>query len=67
MVSVHGTRYKPTHPAGRNSLKELPGWDPGTAQNCPVLAAQVDLQWGQAMGRQTMASMELQVVIRRMR
>lgn len=28
-----------THPAGRNSLKELPGWDPGKDQNCPVLAA----------------------------
>lgn len=28
-----------TNPAGRNSLKELPGWDPGQDQNCPVLAA----------------------------
>lgn len=37
-----------THPAGRNSLKELPGWDPGKDQNCPVLAALP--KWTLSMG-----------------
>lgn len=54
VVMVRGIRYVHTiaHPAGRNSLKELPGWDPARGQTARPGCPSGDSGWGQATAMQ---------------